>query len=83
MTYNAKTAIMEVFKNFPNEELTSEDFYKKSQALNIFVPPAFNTHLSQLRKQGKIKRVKRSTYKYVPQISPRIEQIKLTQLSLC
>jgi len=64
MKYNAKISIMSVFKEFPNQALTSEEFYEKARLMGIFVPPAFNTHLSQLWKKGKLIKVDRSVYKY-------------------
>ena len=64
MKYNAKISIMSVFKEFPNQALTSEEFYEKARLMRICEPPAFNTHHSQLWKKGKLVKVDRSVYKY-------------------
>jgi hypothetical protein len=76
MTYSPKSEIMEVFKQFPNEELSSMEFYKRARDLGIFIPPAFNTHLSQLLKRGDIVKIKRSVYKYMPGIETPKEEPK-------
>lgn len=72
--YSAKRNIMSVFELYPDKEFTSNEFYETARALDIFIPPAYNTHLSQLNKQGKIERTKYSTYKLV---KPEVEVIEI------
>lgn len=83
--------IMEVFESFPNEELASQDFYRIARSRGIFVPPAFNTHLSQLAESGALVKTRRAVYKYVPPVKIEPEEIPmfkgtteaLDQLTLC
>lgn len=60
--YNAKTEIMKIFEAFPNMELSSQRIYEIAREMGIFIPPAFNTHLSQLMKRGDIERTCRGVY---------------------
>lgn len=75
MKYNAKEAIMSVFKRYPNRPLTSMEFYEQARERDVFVPPAFNTHLSQLHKSGKLEKPARSTYLY--RVAPLEGQLNL------
>jgi len=61
--YKAKAEILKIFYSDPEKEFSSKDVYDKAREMGIFIPPAFNTHLSQLLKLGDIVRIRRSVYR--------------------
>lgn len=60
--YKAKVEIMKIFEHYPDREMSSNDVFDAARNMGIFIPPAFNTHLSQLHKLDKLMKTKRGVY---------------------
>lgn len=61
MKYSARKELMKVFR-LSGGPINSEQIFAIAKKWGLFIPSAFNTHLSQMNKMGVIERVKRATY---------------------
>ena len=60
--YDAKAEIMKIFNRHSDLRFNSKQLIRAADIMGVFLPSAFNTHLSQLMKSGRIERTGRGEY---------------------